>query len=235
MARKRMFDIEIVDTDLFLEMSNGARLLYYDLGMRADDDGFVSNPKKIMKMTNASEDDLKVLMAKQFIIPFESGICVIKHWKINNYLRKDRYTETIYKQEKRLLDEDENGIYTLGIPVVDTVKKSIEENSIVNKKKGFKKPSLEEVTSYCEERKNGINPTNFIDFYESKDWFVGKNKMKDWKASVRTWENRKDEKPKSDKTVAPVPSWLNQKIEAKPLSKEDKEKWDKIMKEFKEE
>jgi DnaD/phage-associated family protein len=134
MARKRMFDIEIIDTDLFLDMPTSTRLLYYDLGMRADDDGFINNYKKIMKMTGTSDDDLKILFSKQYLIPFDTGVIVVKHWKINNYLRKDRYTETLYKEEKKQLKEDENGAYLLsmpkvGIPVVDTVKKSIEENS----------------------------------------------------------------------------------------------------------
>lgn len=120
MARKRMFDLEIVDTDLFLEMPQSSQNLYFHLGMRADDDGFVSNPKKIIKTIGANEDDLKILFTKQFIIPFDSGVVVIRHWKINNYLRKDRYVETIYKQEKRSLVQDENGVYELnnfvGIP-----------------------------------------------------------------------------------------------------------------------
>lgn len=116
MARKRMFDIEIVDTDLFLEMPQSTQNLYFHLGMRADDDGFVSNPKKIIRTIGANNDDLKILITKKFIIPFESGVIVIRHWKINNYLRKDRYTETLYKEEKRLLTEDENGVYNIGIP-----------------------------------------------------------------------------------------------------------------------
>jgi hypothetical protein len=123
MARKRMFDLEIVDTDIFLEMPQSTQNLYFHLGMRADDDGFVSNPKKIIRTIGANEDDLRILFSKQFVIPFESGIVVIRHWKLNNYLRKDRYTETIYKTEKKMLVEDENGIYNLntgsGIPMVD--------------------------------------------------------------------------------------------------------------------
>ncbi|MCI8655466.1 MAG: hypothetical protein HFJ48_06345 [Clostridia bacterium] len=113
MARKRMFDLEIVDTDLFLEMPQSTQNLYFHLGMRADDDGFVSNPKKIARTIGANEDDLKVLLSKQFIILFESGILVIRHWKLNNYIRKDRYMETIYKEEKKLLVEDINGTYNL--------------------------------------------------------------------------------------------------------------------------
>ena len=94
MARKRMFDLEVVDTDLFLEMPQSTQNLYFHLGMRADDDGFVSNPKKIIRTIGANEDDLKILFSKQFVIPFESGIVVIRHWKLNNYLRKDRHTDT---------------------------------------------------------------------------------------------------------------------------------------------
>ena len=120
MARKRMFDLEVVDTDLFLEMPQSTQNLYFHLGMRADDDGFVSNPKKIIRTIGANEDDLKILFTKQFIIPFESGVVVIRHWKLNNYLRKDRYTKTIYKEEMKKLEEDENGVYNLntrvGIP-----------------------------------------------------------------------------------------------------------------------
>ena len=137
MARKRMFDIEIVDTDLFLEMPQSTQNLYFHLGMRADDDGFVSNPKKIVRTIGANEDDLKILITKKLIIPFETGVIVIRHWKINNYLRKDRYIETIYKNEKRQLIEDENGIYSLGIPNSNQLTTnglpSIEEKSIEKK------------------------------------------------------------------------------------------------------
>lgn len=137
MARKRMFDLEVVDTDLFLEMPQSTQNLYFHLGMRADDDGFVSNPKKIIRIIGANEDDLKILFTKQFIIPFESGVVVIRHWKLNNYLRKDRHTETIYKEEKRKLIEDENGVYDLivadGIPndnqTITNGLHSIEKNS----------------------------------------------------------------------------------------------------------
>ncbi len=107
-----MFSTDIIDTDSFLEMPSSSKCLYYDLGMRADDDGFVS-PKKVVRLTGASEDDLKVLIAKKFIIPFKSGVIVIRDWKMNNYIQKDRYTETIYKEEKKLLGEDENHSYSL--------------------------------------------------------------------------------------------------------------------------
>ena len=108
-----MFAKTIIDSDAFLDMPTSARLLYYDLGMRADDDGFVNSPKKIMRVTGASLDDMNILIAKKFIIPFESGIVVIKHWRIHNYIRKDTYNETTYLDEKKLLTLDENKAYTM--------------------------------------------------------------------------------------------------------------------------
>ena len=111
MAQRRMMSLKVIDTDDFLDMPMSARLLYYDLNMRADDDGFVSSPKKIQRMIGASEDDYKVLLTKQFIIPFDSGICVIRHWRVHNYIQKDRYSPTIYEEQKKHLETDKNGIY----------------------------------------------------------------------------------------------------------------------------
>lgn len=112
MADRRMFSKKIIDTDLFLDMPASTRLLYYDLSMRADDDGFVSSPKKITRTIGCSDDDFKLLIAKQFIIPFESGICVIKDWKIHNYIQNDRYHPTTYLSEKTQLAVEQNGTYT---------------------------------------------------------------------------------------------------------------------------
>lgn len=108
-----MFAKSIIDSDAFLEMPVTSQLLYFHLSMRADDDGFINKPKSIMRMIGASDDDLKILFMKKFVIPFESGVVVIKHWRINNYIRKDMYHETNYKEEKALLEEDENGAYRL--------------------------------------------------------------------------------------------------------------------------
>lgn len=113
MAERRMFAKTIIDSDVFIDMPISTRLLYYDLAMRADDDGFVNSPKKIMKFVGASTDDMNILIARQFVIPFESGVVVIRHWKIHNYIRKDRYQETVCKEEKRLLSIDENNSYEL--------------------------------------------------------------------------------------------------------------------------
>lgn len=107
-----MFSLKVVDTDSFLDMSPTAQNLYFHLGMRADDDGFISAPKKIMQFTNASDDDYKILIAKGFIIPMvTNGICVVTHWKINNLIRPDRYVETEYLEEKSRLAL-KNGKYT---------------------------------------------------------------------------------------------------------------------------
>jgi len=116
MAERRMFAKTIIDSDAFLDMPLSTQALYFHLSMRADDDGFINNPRKIQRMVGASEDDFKVLIMKNFIIPFESGIVVIKHWKIHNYIRNDRYKETVYQEEKLLLETKENKAYTLGIP-----------------------------------------------------------------------------------------------------------------------
>lgn len=115
MAERRMFAKTIIDSDMFLDMPLSSQALYFHLSMRADDDGFISNPKRIQRMVSCSDDDLKLLVAKNFIIPFESGVVVIKHWKIHNYIKKDRYKETIYRDEKGMLTTTQNNIYEIDI------------------------------------------------------------------------------------------------------------------------
>lgn len=112
MAERRMFSKTIIDSDMFLDMPLSTQALYFHLSMRADDEGFINNPKKIQRMIGASDDDMKVLITKQFIIPFDSGIVVIKHWRIHNYIQKDRFKPTIYENEKSYITE-KNGIYDL--------------------------------------------------------------------------------------------------------------------------
>lgn len=107
-----MFSPQIIDSDAFLDMSPSAQNLYFHLGMRADDDGFVGSPKKILKIVGGNDDDLKILLAKRFVLGFESGVVVIKHWLIHNLIRSDLYKETQYKKEKSTLGLNENGAYT---------------------------------------------------------------------------------------------------------------------------
>ena len=207
MAERRMFAKTIIDSDAFIDMPVTARLLYYDLAMRADDDGFVNSPKKIMRMIGASQDDLSILIMRKFILPFDNGVVVIKHWRIHNYIRKDTYNHTPYTDEIAMLELDENKAYKFKdgasstdcqriVDVQSTQVRlgqvSIVKDSIESKKtaKRFTPPTREEIADYCRERNNGINPDTFYDFYQSKGWMVGKNPMKDWKAAVRTWEKR---------------------------------------------
>lgn len=216
MAERRMFAKTIIDSDMFLDMPLSTQALYFHLSMRADDDGFINNPKKIQRMIGASDDDLKVLVMKRFILPFDSGVVVIKHWKIHNYIRTDRYKETVYQDEKAQLELKENGAYTellpSGIPTdyqsVDQMETQVrlgkdsvgKENEVAEdmnvpskSSKRFTPPSVDEVRAYCIERQNGIDAQRFVNYYASNGWMVGRTKMKDWKAAVRTWEQR--EKP----------------------------------------
>ena len=207
MAERRMFAKTIVLSDAFLDMPLSARCLYFTLGMLADDDGFVNSPKSVMRQVGASTDDLNLLLAKRFILAFESGVIVIKHWRIHNYIQKDRYKSSKYLEEKATLTIDDNGAYTECIQNVSNLdtqdrlelgKDSIGKDS--NKKdspKRFVPPSFDEVQAYCSERGNGIDAQAFIDFYASKGWMVGKTKMTDWKAAVRTWESRNRKQTKT--------------------------------------
>ena len=216
MAERRMFSKSVIDSDMFLDMPLSAQALYFHLSMRADDDGFVDNPKKIQRMVGASDDDCKILAAKKFIIPFESGIVVIRHWKIHNYIQKDRYKETVYLDEKAQISTDRTGAYvsepcpTCIQPVskvetqVSIGKESIGKDSIDKDSKGetktrrerrFTPPTLEEVASYCSERHNSVSPSMFIDYYEARGWKYGAGKpMVNWKAAVRTWEQKDKER-----------------------------------------
>ena len=206
MAERRMFAKTIIDSDAFLDMPLSTQALYFHLSMRADDEGFINNPKKIQRMIGASEDDMKVLVSKRFIIPFESGIVVIKHWRIHNYIQKDRYKETVYQEERSQLTVKDNGAYTLDTTCIqngyslDTQvsigKDSIDKDSIGNSTaERFRKPTIQEIKAYCLERNNSVDPQRFYDYYESVGWKVGKKPMKSWQACVRTWEQK--DKPQS--------------------------------------
>lgn len=112
MAERRMFTQKIIDSDAFLDMPMSTQALYFHLNMRADDDGFINNPKKILRMIGASEDDLKLLIAKRFLLAFANGVIVVKHWRMHNLIRKDRYHPTQYQDEMQSLAIKKNGSYT---------------------------------------------------------------------------------------------------------------------------
>ena len=121
MAERRMFAKTIIDSDAFLDMPMSAQCLYFHLAMRADDEGFVNSPKKIQRTVGAADDDAKLLIAKNFIIPFESGVVVIKHWRIHNYIQNDRRKPTNYQEERALLSVKPNGAYTLDTECIHDV------------------------------------------------------------------------------------------------------------------
>lgn len=213
MANKRMINASIVETDLFVDMPLSAQCLYFHLNVNADDDGFVGSPKRIQRSIGASDDDLKLLIAKGFVIVFQSGVIVITHWKMHNTIKKDRYTKTIYTDELNQLGSSENKAYMLIGDNVETIrnqngtkpepkclqngttdknrldKNRLEESENNRKSNRFAPPSVDDVRAYCLERGNNIDPDKFVDYYESNGWMVGKNKMKDWKATVRSWEH----------------------------------------------
>ncbi|MCK5602331.1 phage replication initiation protein, partial [Candidatus Pacearchaeota archaeon] len=115
MALKRMFSGDFLNNDNFLSMSMASRYLYFELGMRADDEGFISSPELIIRITGVTKEDFKPLIEKGYLIPFKSGVCVITHWKIHNNIRKDRCRDTYYIQERQELIES-NQIYLKGEP-----------------------------------------------------------------------------------------------------------------------
>lgn len=150
MAQKRMFSNLVIGSDDFLEMPDSSQNLYFHLSMNADDDGFVDNWKSIMRMIGKKEDDLKILIAKSFIIPFQSGVIVIKHWRLNNYIQKDRYKETIHQAEKSLLTLDSNNVYTMDTECIQSVytdKNRLDKNRLDKNSIDKNIPLLEEKTS----------------------------------------------------------------------------------------
>lgn len=112
MAQRRMFSKKVTDTDTFLDMPLSTQALYFHLNMHADDDGFIDNTKTIQRMIGSSDDDRKLLVAKQFLLPFENGLVVIKDWRVHNYIQGDRYHKTQYINEKSQLIVEENNMYT---------------------------------------------------------------------------------------------------------------------------
>ena len=199
-----MFAKTIVTSDAFLDMPLSARCLYFTLGMFADDDGFVNNPKSIMRQVGASTDDLNLLLAKRFILAFDSGVIVIKHWRIHNYIRNDRYKETKYIDEKSTLMLDEKGAYkewdTVGIPLVSKMdtQVSIVEDKLskdsLNTTTTDEPPMLTEVYLYFKEMlvEDAINEAEKFHAYNAnKGWSC----LPDWKATADLWIARiKDRK-----------------------------------------
>lgn len=220
MANKRMYSKDITDSDPFIEMSSAAQALYFHLNQGADDDGFNNQVQMAMWKAHASIDDLKVLMAKNYIIRFENGVIVIKHWRLHNTLRKDRYTPTNYQEELGLLGIKENGVYTLGCqavagglpngcPSIDKdslVEESIEEGSI--EEAAPPKPSRHKYGMYknvllSDEEYQKLKeefPHDYTERIERLSEYIASTgkKYKSHLATIRSWARKDTEaKPKS--------------------------------------
>lgn len=195
MAERRMFAKTIIDSDAFLDMPASSQMLYFHLAMRADDDGFVNNPKKIQRMIGAADDDLKLLLVKNFILAFDTGIIVIRHWKIHNYIQKDRYVPTIYQDEKERLTTNA-GVYTKnGIQCIQPVSSLDTQVSIGKDRIGKYNIYIGEVVDYLNAicgtnyRKNSAKTQSFIKARLNEGYTVDdfktviSKKAKEWKGT----------------------------------------------------
>lgn len=223
MARKRMFDLDIINQDSFFDLPMDAKALYFLLGMEADDEGFVS-PKKVLRLYGGTEDSLKVLAAKNYIIPFESGVIVITDWKRNNYLQKDRIKSTIYKDEKAQLMYDKDSqkyiMFNKCLTNVNIEENSIEENSIdkYNIYGEFKNVKL------SDEEYKKLKDKNLLDYIEKLSSYM-KSKGKKYKshyATILNW-SRKEQKEKTE------PNWFNSNIQNETPTEEEQEELDELV------
>lgn len=214
MARKRMFDSEVINQDSFFDLPMEAKALYFLLGMEADDEGFVS-PRKVLRLYGGTDDSIRLLAVKNFIIPFESGVIVITDWQNNNWLDKRRVKPTIYQDEKnQLLLNEGTGKYELANPshinCLANAKQMLRENRIEEnrieenrveensnnivdieqkkkektKRNKFVPPTLEEVQAYCIERNNTVDPITFYDYYNAGNWSDAKGNK------IKNWKQK---------------------------------------------
>lgn len=190
MAERRMFAKTIIDSDAFLDMPLSTQALYFHLCMRADDDGFINNPKKIQRMIGASEDDVKLLIAKRFIIPFETGVVVIKHWKIHNYIAKDRYKETVYQEEKQQLELKDNGSYTMSPGCIQNVY-SLETQ--VRLGKDSEVENRENILFIDDEPQAETKREKYIDEFEML-WKIYPRKQGDKKKAYKSYDESRKKK-----------------------------------------
>lgn len=200
MARRRMFSLDVVDTDRFLDMPSSTQALYFHLGMRADDDGFVASPKRTAAMCGCSADDLNLLAAKGFVRPFESGVLVIVDWRKNNQIRPDQYTPTQFLDEKAQLGIPAVNQSTYQrVPQVSIGKDRTGKVSIKRERKAdkpprprFTPPSEDEaITYFCGQGSSATEAKSFVDYFTANGWKVGGRAcMKDWQAAARNWIRR---------------------------------------------
>ncbi len=225
MAIKRMFSNLVIDNDIFLDLPLSAQALYFHIGLKADDDGFISCVKRIMKTIGAASPDLSALLKAGFLIEFpQNRIYVVRHFRINNDIKADRYHPTLFQEEFSKLSLDTNKVYELvagmdtdcirDVSAMDTDcihdvsgldteirldKNSIDKNKVISGKltQKFIPPTVEEVKKYAESINKNLDAQRFCDYYEQRGWTVGKgegHKMKSWQAAVRMWTSLDESK-----------------------------------------
>jgi len=206
MAERRMMSKKVIHSDAFLDMPISTQNLYFHLLLDGDDDGFVNSPKRVQRTIGASDDDAKLLLAKKFILSFDSGVIVIKHWRMHNYIQKDRYKETTHLEEKQKLHLKDNNVYTLDTNCTPSIgKESIGENSVGKKKEftftlkrltSIENTNKEYKTKLEEYIKASNKSMTYEEFYDKcvlKDY-----KYKDFKRAYDVWnkESKETTKPK---------------------------------------
>jgi hypothetical protein len=241
MAERRMLTKKVTDDENFINLSSSAQALYLHLSMSADDDGFTRQISASMFKAHASVQDMEALLEKRYIYQFENGVIVIKHWRMANALRKDRYTPTAFQEELARLDIKDNGAYTLvssrlpdGCQMVATGKDSIGKDSIENTKGKFVKPTIEEIQAYITENNLNVDAEYFFNYYESNGWMVGRTHMKKWKSAVQTWSKR-ETKSKNGNVTIQMPKFMEDQkngvvIDDAPASEETLRRFNERMK-----
>ena len=219
MAQKRMFNKSLTNDDNFLEMPISSQVLYFHLSMNADDDGFVNNWKSIMRITGTKDDDLKVLITKQYIIPFDSGVIVIKHWRLNNYLQNDRTIPTQYQNELKQLQLDNNNVYKMYTKCIHSIEEnSIDKNRIDKNIYGeFKNVKL------SDEEYKKLEKANLIPYIEKLSSYIASSgrRYKSHYATILNWSRK-------EKTT---PEWFDKEIKS-TVSEKEKKEMDEILREI---
>ena len=226
MAEKRMFSLSVVDTDWFLDLPLSTQALYFHLNMRADDDGFVDAPNSIVRKIGASKNDFDLLVAKRYVLKFESGIIVIKHWRMHNTIRQDRYKPTQFQEELKTLSIKENKSYTdcqpsgnqMATKCIQNVSADIDIDLDIDKELDINKLYLDQKTCEDTSKKEEL----FESFWKVYPRKVGKEKCRNWFKShkpkeelvqkmIEAVEEQKKSKQWSDPQYIPHPyTWLNQ-------------------------
>lgn len=219
MAKKRMFNVDIVGSDAFLDLPHTAQALYFQLGMRADDDGFVGNPKTIQRIAGTKASDLELLVKKRFLLQFPSGVVVIKHWKINNQIQKDRYTPTVYTEEYQSLYIKDNKAYTemdkgciQSVSEMDT-QISIDKNRLDKNSRGGEKHAhgffANVLLTDDELQKLAVEIPNYEEYIEKLSHYIESNgkKYKSHYATILMWHRKDREKQPAapDETLPQAP------------------------------